>query len=52
MASGYLIFLSTTIAVLTLDSNSDYIGLGVGGLFFTLGIVYQVALCKVPHFFG
>ena len=52
MASGYLIFLSTTLATITLSTNSDYAGLGVGGTFLIASIVFQIALCKAPHFFG
>ena len=52
MASGYLIFLSTTLALLTFSSNSDFIGVGVGAAFFIAAITYQVALCAKPDFFG
>ena len=52
MVGGYLIFLSTTLAVITLGSNSDYPGLGVGGAFLVASVIYQVALCAKPEFFG
>ena len=52
MAGGYLIFLSTTLAVITLGTNSDYPGVGVGGAFFLTSIAFQVALCAKPDFFG
>ena len=52
MASGYLIFLSTALALLTLSSNSDFIGVGVGAAFFIAAIAYQIALCAKPDFFG
>ena len=52
MAGGYLIFLSTTLAVMTLGSNSDYPGVGVGGAFLIASALYQVALCAKPEFFG
>ena len=48
MVGGYLIFLSTALAVITLGNNSDYPGLGVGGAFLVASVVFQVALCAKP----
>ena len=52
MFSSYLIFVSLIIAVLLLkNGNTDYMSIGIGGVFLVAAVIYEIFLYKLPEFF-